>query len=258
MIKEAGINNGNFEDLLRETAKMREDLARQDEALSDIGVLREFAIENMMVDSTVECFLEEALIWQHKYMESNKEEFLVKMEEVVSKAKEFVTENGLQRWESRIARFLGRVSDYQKKYSEAEKYYQEAIDKVLNDPKYPGNPALSYEYQGFKVLDEIRLGRVEKGIAEAEKLYEDYLLSEEGRSLKERDYSTWAIWRSGLLINLCRTIIDLALEDEYKQNIVGWLEKAEQNLKAPEGVEVWTDFGFRKKEIVRVREGLGT
>lgn len=258
MIKEGGINKGDFEDLLRETAKMREDLSRQDEALEDIRTLREFAIQNTMVHSTVECFLEEALIWQHKYMESNKEDFLVKMEEVVSRAKEFVKENGLQQWESRIARFLGRVSDYQKKYSEAEKYYQEAIDKVLSDPKYIENTALAYEYRGFKILDEIRLGRVEKGIGEAEKLYEDYLSSEEGRSLKERDYSTWAIWRSGLLINLCRTVIDLGLTEEYKHKLLGWLEKAEQNLKAPEGVEVWTDFGFRNKEIARVREGLST
>lgn len=256
MIKEAGINKGNFEDLLRETAKMREDLSRQDEALEDIRTLREFTIENTLVDSTVECFLEEALIWQHKYMETRKEEFLNKMEQVVLEASEWVKTNQVTQWESRVARFLGRVADYQKKYSEAEQYYQEAIDKVLSDPKYVGNPAMVYEYQGFKILDSLRLGKVEEGIGEAKKLYDDYLFSEEGKDLRQRDYATWAIWRSGLFINLSRTLIDLGLTEEYKSDILDWLEKAEQDLKVPEGVEVWTDFSFRKNEISRVRESL--
>ncbi|HBC45037.1 MAG: hypothetical protein UX08_C0023G0004 [Candidatus Collierbacteria bacterium GW2011_GWB1_45_35] len=256
MIRSENISESNFEELLSATAVLREDVARQDEALADIEVLREFAMEKGMFDEAVQCFLEEALIWQHKYMESGKDEFLKKMEEIVVKASEFIKENRLQPWESRIARFLGRVADYQKKYSVAESYYQEAIDKAPSDPKYAKNQALIYEYIGFKILDEIRLGKVDEGIDEAEGLYGDYLFSEEGGALRQRDYSTWAIWRSGLLINLCRTLIDLDLTEKYKADILGWLEKAEQDLKAPEGVEVWTDFSFRKNEISEVRETL--
>jgi len=256
MIRSENISESNFGDLLSATAVLREDVARQDEALSDIGVLREFAIENTLMDGAVECFLEEALVWQHKYMESGKDEFLKKMEEIVVKASEFIKENRLQPWESRIARFLGRVADYQKKHSVAESYYQEAIDKAPSDPKYVANPALTYEYKGFKILDSLRLGKIEEGIGEAESLYEDYLFSEDGKALRQKDYSTWAIWRSGLLINLSRTLVGLNLTDKYRADILGWLEKAEQDLKAPEGVEVWTDFSFRKNEISEVRETL--
>jgi len=256
MIKSEGLNKDNFGDLLSATAVLREDVARQDEALVDIGILRTFAIENTLMNGSVECFLEEALIWQHKYMETKNNEFLSQMERVVLETQEFVKTNDLSRWESRIARFLGRVADYQKKYSVAEGYYQEAIDKAPSDPKYAKNPALIYEYQGFKILDEIRLGKVEEGIGEAEKLYIDYLLAEEGRALREKDYATWAIWRSGLLINLSRTLIEQDLTEEYKTKIFSWLEKADQDLHVPEGVTVWTDFGFRKNEISRIRETL--
>ena len=58
------------------------------------------------------------------------------------------------------------------------------------------------------------------------------------------------------MINLSRILIDLGLTDKYKANILGWLEKAEQDLKVPEGAEAWTDFGFRKNEISKVRQVL--
>jgi tetratricopeptide (TPR) repeat protein len=256
MLRKEEINQANFGDLLSATAVLREDTTKQDEALVDIRVLREFAIENTLMDGAVECFLEEALIWQHKYMETKKSEFLSQMERMVLETQEFVKTNDLSRWESRVARFLGRIADYQKKYSAAESFYQEAIDKAPSDPKYVENPALVYEYQGFKVIDVVRLGRVKEGVEEAEKLYEEYLLSDEGESLRQKDYSTWAIWRSGLLINLCRTIMDLDLTEQYKQKILVWLDRAEQNLKAPEGVVSWTDFGFRKNEISKIRAAL--
>ena len=53
MIRSENISESNFEELLSATAVLREDVARQDEALADIEVLREFAMEKGMFDEAV-------------------------------------------------------------------------------------------------------------------------------------------------------------------------------------------------------------
>lgn len=257
MLQKEAITKENFEDHLSNLAKDRENPANQDAALEDIRTLRMFAVENGLLSYVAQTFLEEALIWQHKYMSSKNGVFLDSMEQLVTGASEYVKSKGLVQWESRIARFQGRVSDYKKKFAEAVAYYDTAIEKISSDPAYTVNPALVFEYKAFKIIDEVRLGNVDKGVSEAKELYEAYLFSEKGKGLRERDYTTWAIWRSGLLVNLSKTLIDLGLADQYKGDIKEWLEKAEQNLKVPEGVTLWADFSFRKNEIDAVRESLG-
>ena len=49
-------------------------------------------------------------------------------------------------------------------------------------------------------------------------MHAQYKLSE-GLELKEKDYTTWAIWRSGLLINLCKTLIELRKLELYREKI---------------------------------------
>lgn len=224
--------------------------------MADIRALRDFAEKNVMGDEVVRCFLEEALIHQHGYMSSGSEADLENMSKAVESAGQYVSTNSLSKWESRLARFLGRIADYRKEYSKAQEYYQQAIDKAIIDPDYATNPAIVFEYRGFKIMDQIKLGYVEQGIAEAKALYEEYLFSEDGKSLRTRDYATWAIWRSGVFINLARALTNLGLADQYKVDILGYLEKADQDLRVPEGVSSLVDFGFRKEEIKKAREAL--
>lgn len=256
MINKEAITRDNFGELRVSTAKLREDQAKQEETLVDTRLLRDFAKENGMDDQVVELFFEEALVHQHGFMEKKDKNYLLEMKNAVEAAKSFVEEKGLAKWESRLARFLGRVADYEEKYQEAANFYKEAIEKAPLDPNFQGNPALIYEYRGFLALDELRTGGVNEGIINAESLYGDYEVTDEGKELKSKDYTTWAIWRSGVAINLCKTLIDLGKLEEYRERIVNWLNLAEKDLQPPEGVQIWSDFGFRKSEIQRVREQI--
>jgi len=255
MVNKSSINKENFSELKERTAKKREAINSQDESLADTRLLKTFAIENNLKDATVELFFEEVLILQHFFMETQDQKHLQEMKRAVNQADKYIKENSLTHWESRLARFNGRVSDYEKKYSEAAQYYQEAIAKVSLDPKYSENKAMGLEYEGFLIIDKLLLGNSD-AVSEAEKLYRDYLDTEEGRNLKIRDYTTWAIWRSGVLINLCRTLIDLNKTKDYRDKIQEWLKLTETDLRAPAGVQVWSDFGFRKNEIIKIRESI--
>ncbi len=247
----------NFDLVFKEAVKKREDVARQEEALVDILGLRKFAVENDLKDKVVETYFEQALISQHKYMQSKDEADLAEMQKTIGEAEKYVSEHQLTKWESRLARYKGRICDYKKEYSKAIEYFQEAIDKSITDPNYETNSALAFEYRGFLVIDKIRLSNIEEGIKEAVELYDDYLFTEEGSALRQKDYTTWAIWRSAVFINLCKALIDMDLAQEHRHSIIEWLQSASNNLKAPEGVTVWSDFAFRKKEIVDLQKILG-
>lgn len=250
------INASSFVTLRAEALQLREQVGRQEEVLADIGHLLEFAMDNDMDDEVVELYFEKALIHQHSYMEAKNGVDLEKMRETINMAKVYVQEKGLKKWESRVARYLGRIADYDKKYEEAILYFDEAISKAELDPKYEGNRAMAYEYKGFMVVDELRVSDTDTAVEKALSLYQDYDERDEGRELKTKDYTTWAIWRSAVLINLCSALIDLGKKDEYLQRIEEWLIEAEKNFVVPEGVQTWADFGFRKNEIKRIREML--
>ncbi|KKT71698.1 MAG: hypothetical protein UW68_C0058G0005 [Candidatus Collierbacteria bacterium GW2011_GWB1_44_6] len=256
MITKETINVLNFPELRMATSRKREDAVRQEEALADTKLLREFAMENGLKDEVFELFLEEALIHQHYYMDTHDDIHLVGMKQVVRQAETYLKANDLTHWESRLARFLGRISDYEQKYHIAADFYKEATTKVHIDPKYPNNRAMGFEYEGFLIIDELHLGNTEQAILMAEKLYQNYDKADEGRQLKEKDYTTWAIWRSGLLINLCRTLIKLGKLETYKEKISEWLRLAENDLQPAENIKTWSDFGFRKNEIAKIRESL--
>ncbi len=250
------INLVNFSELRSEALQKREDKERQGEALSDILLLRSFALENNMHDEVVELLFEEALIHQHRYMEGQSGSDLAQMKGAITKVNQYVQERKLFKWESRVARYLGRIADYEGKYEEAIRFYKEAIEKVELDPKYESNKAMDYEYRGFLIADELRVADTGVAVVKALNLYEEYETTEKGRVLKQKDYTTWAIWRSAVLINLCNGLIGLGKMEEYEGNMKEWLNEAEKNFVVPDGVKVWADFGFRKNEIEKIRKIL--
>ncbi len=254
MIVKESINTLNFPELRRITSQKREDLANQKEALADTKLLREFAMENDLKDESIELFLEEALIHQHFFMETQDSLYLQEMKKAITQASEYLKANNLTHWESRIARFMGRISDYEKNYQAAADYYKEAIAKIHLDPIFSKNKALRLELEGFLIIDEFHLGNTEETILKVEKLFQDYEQTSEGLELKEKDYTTWAIWRSGLLINLCKTLIELRKLELYREKIDEWLRLAESDLLPPKEVETWSDFSFRQNEIAKIRE----
>ena len=254
MIVKESINTLNFPELRHITSQKREDSASQEAALADTKTLREFAMENDLKDESIELFLEEALIHQHFFMETQDSSYLQEMKRVITQAFEYLKANNLTRWESRVARFMGRISDYEKNYQAAADYYKEAIGKIHLDPLFSKNKALRLELEGFLIIDELRLGIAEESILKVEKLHQDYEQTSEGQELKQKDYTTWAIWRSGLLINLCKTLIELGKLELYREKIDKWLRLAESDLRPAKEVETWSDFSFRQNEIAKIRE----
>ncbi len=257
MITKESINQDNWAEMRRLVAKERENRYKQGEALADTRVLREFAKEKMMTNEVMDLFLEEALVWQHIYMaDKNNKVALEEMKKVVEEAESYAIEKSIITWQSRIARFMGRVLDYEESYTEALKQYEKAVELVASDPGYENNKAMVFEYYGFMALDNLRLGKTEEGMEMGEKLYLDYENSNEGKDLKAKDYGTWAIWRSGLMINMCRGVIETNKKEAYRQEIENWLERAEKDLELPEGVNSWADFSIRKAEVAEIRKLL--
>jgi tetratricopeptide (TPR) repeat protein len=193
---------------------------------------------NLNHDTMVSLFWEEALTYQHLYMNDSKNKKALKsMQETVLFAKFYVEKFKLERHLSRVYRFLGRVADYTKDYKKAILHYKKAIKFVHLDPE----PFRILELENFMVGSLIASGKIKVGYKKALDLYSEFLKSKTGIALKRRDYQTWGIWLSGLVI---RTI-DAMLSHKKIDNLAffeKWLKEVEEMLTGD-------GFSYRKAEI---------
>jgi tetratricopeptide (TPR) repeat protein len=164
----------------------------------------------------------------------------------------------LKRWQSRINRYWGRWCDAIGKHIKAIEYYKKSIKSAKLDPEYTDNGVPRWlEIEGFLASSTIYTGRVKTGWEMSKKIYKKFD-SGEAAELKNKDYSTWAIWKSGIPIRIGQAmrnnklLINLIDLREYKT----WLDEAEKLLYPPPEVKVWVDFNYRKNEIEAIRREM--
>ncbi|KKU04255.1 MAG: hypothetical protein UX88_C0002G0002 [Candidatus Woesebacteria bacterium GW2011_GWC2_47_16] len=251
-----------FGDIQKKIASLREKKGKEKETLSLINKAINFGqglVVNLMWDR--------ALVYQHLAMqEDSKPErrknlrkrgwALAKMEASVGSAGKYIKENGLKEWESRYYRFLGRVYDYKRDFAKSVTAYKKAIPLVRLDPEFikKGYPRW-LEIEGFLSYALLMSGRIKEGYSLARKTYNKFDNSPEGRSLKEKDYYTWAIWKSGVVVRTFGVFL-LGKYTFDKGEILSWLSEAEKDLTPSKNIRIWGDFSLRKDEVAALKRKL--
>jgi len=228
-------------------------------------VLIEKAID-MTHDYIVNLYFERAHIYQLIYMTERDRlekgdkrkltEGLKKMEKYIRVTEKYIFGNNLKRWLHRIYRFYGKINEYKKSYKKAVYYYKKSLTYWKTDPEVvrEGLPR-NFELKGFLASAMIMAGEAKEGLKLAKSTYQVYEKTEEGRALKKKDYTTWAIWRTGCVIYAARGLIEGKVKMD-KEEIVRWLTEAEMYLNPQKSVKVWADFAFRKDEIKALKKLL--
>lgn len=91
-------------------------------------------------------------------------------------------------------------------------------------------------------------GKTDKGYKLGKKLFNDFELTSKGKELKKRDYYTWAVWRSGIVVRTIDAFISKKLNFD-KAEFKGWIKTAEKDLQC-------SDFGYRVAEFISVKQKL--
>jgi tetratricopeptide (TPR) repeat protein len=220
------------------------------------------AIE-MLHDYIVNLYFERAHLYQLSYMTErdklekgnvkSKSESLKNMEKYIKETEKYIRSNGLKRWFHRLYRFYGKLSEYRKNYKKAISYYKRSLKYWKKDPEYveKGVPR-GLELEGFLASATILSGQSEKGLKMARETYDKYENTKMGKDLKRKDYTTWAIWRTGCVIYAVGAFVKGKVKMDKKEALK-WLEEAEEILNPPKSVKTWADFGYRKDEIQALR-----
>jgi tetratricopeptide (TPR) repeat protein len=215
----------------------------------------------------VDLYWEEALLYQHQFMiESNKplirqnkklmSKAINKMEKVVNKAGYYIFKYKLTHWYSRLNRFLGRICDYKGDYVGSAIFYLKAIKQSKKDPDYleKGYPRW-LELEGFLSFSLIMMGKEKEGLKKATKTYEKFEKTKEGKELREKDYTTWAIWRSGIALRVVEAFLSRKSNIKNKDLAI-WLDMAEKDISPQKETKTWSDFKMRRDEIENLRRKI--
>lgn len=230
------------EEITQVISKLREHKGKEKEVLKIIKEALGFGHQFV-----VNLFFEEALTHQHLNRISD-------MEKTVLKASYYVNKYKLTEWNSRLFRFMGRVADYKGQYKKAISYYKKSIKYVNLDPE----PFRSLELEGLLAFAILMSGKIEKGYKYSKKTYLKYTNTKVGLALKQKDYFTWEVWRSGVGIRTINTLLDKqSLPFHGKKynfsmsDANNWLLEVEAELNAK-----GYDFSYRKSELSELKEKL--
>lgn len=224
----------SLEEIRQEIGKLREQKGKEKETLKLINEALLFGH-----DFVVNLFFEEALTYQHLYMNDNSnKKALLDMEKTILKASFYVNKYKITKLNSRMFRFMGRVADYRGQYKKAINYYKKSIKFVKLDPE----PFRILELQAFLSYSIIMSGEYTKGYKLAKNIYDKLINSTEGKNLKKNDYTTWAIWMSGITIRTVSALVDKKVNFNQTE-IENWIKDTEKYLDKKDA------FSYRKTEI---------
>lgn len=208
--------NTSLEEIRQAIGKLREQKGKEKETLKLIEEALSFGH-----DFVANLYLEEALTYQHLNQISE-------MENAVLKAKKYIDEYNIKGLNHRIFVFLGKVSDSKGQYDEAIICYKKS-GKIFESLSH-----LAYSL----IMD----GQHTKGYKLAKDVYDKFLNSKEGKELKKKDYDTWIIWMSGLVVRTINALISKKVKFD-RVEIEKWLKNTEMYLDKKD------IFSYRKAEI---------
>jgi len=247
--------NSSLAEIRSQIAKLREQKGKEKETLQLIESAFGHGHEFM-----VNLFWEEALTYQHLVMnEDTKGEGknsqvrlknLMKMKDVVGRAKYYIVRFNLTQWKSRMYLFMGKVDDYMGNYNQAIKNYKSSMRHAKFDPETKRNNLPKYlEVEGRLAFSLIMSGKADLGYKLALKTYDKFETDENAIKLRKNDYFTWAVWKSGIVIRTITALLDIK-STIGKIDLKDWLDDAEKTLVPKRS------FSYRLSEVKMLKKML--
>lgn len=154
---------------------------------------------------------------------------------------------------ARVFRFLGRYADYKGQYKKSEQYYKKGLE-YLDQSTKPEERFNRLEFLGFLSYSLIKQGKAEEGLGLAQQTLKDYDESDEGKWLKDNNYYTWAVWKSGIEIRTSEHLVK-SKDSGHPDLPKTFLSDAESILKMPDGTT--ESFRLRLDELGNTRDLMG-
>jgi hypothetical protein len=224
-------------------------------------------------NSVMQLFWEEFLSAQHTVMEEKNKGLLASplkfkanplraangvriMRSTVKSMEKYLAENNKDldpAIKARTSRFQGRYADHMRKYRKAEDYYMNGY-AYFNSLQTPEERFNRLEFLGFISFSRLRQGEKYEGIQLTQWTLTKLDQSEDGKWLKENNYQTWAVWKSGIEIRTAEYILKRKL-GEYNNLAENFLNNAKSILKMPNGDR--EIFRLRLDELESVKKTSG-
>ena len=219
--------------------QMREQKGKEEETLAEITRVLPKAIALGPNEHVVHLYWESHLVNQHLIMfelEKPDEErdvnvmdkALKEMEKASLAADEYITTHNLADFKKESHRFLGKVADYKGDYPLAQRHYEE-MAKLYEEIGHPRR------LEAYAVLARVLImqGRITEGIDLGRQTYQDFDQSKDGIDLRNEDFSTWAVWKSGAATHVAQSLLTTGEATFFKETIIDWLLDAKKIVEDP-------------------------
>lgn len=233
------VTSENLPVLRRQVAEIREEKGLEDDALKAIKSIREGAERVGAHEDVANFYWERHLVNQHLVMyelekpegERNQEVMdsaLKEMEEASLAGDEYITVHNLTDLKKYSHRFLGKVASYKGRHDEAEIHYREMAG-LYEEIGHPRRLEAYAAIAGTLIMQ----GKIAEGMGLGRRTYADFDQSEDGKTLREEDFSTWAVWKSGAAVHVSQGLLATNTIDPFKEGIIDWLIDAKEVVEDP-------------------------
>lgn len=248
-------------------ASTREIKGKDTEALNMARKVRAEAMKLGEHEHVVNLYWEEYLIGKHLLMATRNEEmgagdrlrlraqgFLL-MRNTSKAAFVYIEKHNVENLRPRSHRFLGKMDMLTKRYGKAIEHFSTGVElfQKMDDPVQRVN---ALELSGFLAEAMILSGFIPPGIDLAVNTFSRYDEGD-GAELRDRDYYTWAVWKSGCATKLWNAFIEkgVKLSGQTRRELTQMLDSANECLVFPDGASTWGDknFAIRKQEISSIK-----
>jgi hypothetical protein len=229
----------NIQTILRDIGKRREQKGSSEQLIPQIRDLRRQSEKLGDLTTVLTLFQEESLCAQHMIMESKTSnpiragKGLLLMTNISKYMSSFQKDN-MNKIDpivnARTFRFLGRQADHLHQFKKSENLYQQALSFFENLNK-PEQRYHRLELSGFLAFSQLKQNNP-AWFDLTTKTLSDFDEAPEGIWLKDNNYYTWAVWKSGIEIRNSDSLLGKKSNTlKYKTNIISWLDDANLILK---------------------------
>jgi hypothetical protein len=243
-------------------AWLREEKGKSREALKEADL-----IEGRFHEEVVDIIWEHYLIGKHMIMEAREKNGLVElparvmksaegyllMRSSALKAQEYIDRYDVAAKRPRSGRFLGEVEMLIGNHKKAAEYFGKSVS-LFSKMDDPSDRVNALELSGFWAEALILGGKAKDGVEIATQTFKAYDQGD-GLELKNRDYYTWAVWKSGCAIKAWHALFQKGISPEGKdrETLVEMLKGSGEIVNVP---PTWGDFSLRRDEITSIMISL--
>ncbi len=264
-IRQEIITKESLPSILTEIAVQREKKGTSEVLIPHIRKIREEVGKLGETSTVVQLYQEEFLSAQHMVMEEKAKKLKANpfraakgmlIMEATSKTMEKYAEGNSENLDpvikTRIFRFLGRYTDHKGQFNKSEGYYRKGLE-YFDQSTRAEERFNRLEFLGFISYSLIKQGKTEEGIGLAQQTLKNFDESDEGKWLKENNYYTWAVWKSGIEIRTTEHI-SKTKDSRHADLAKAFLVNSGDILKMPDGTT--ENFRLRLDELDTAREEL--